>query len=135
MGALENEIYPERKRGRLFLLRRRRAGKEGPDTSQPVLAQLEFMGDQGVRHDIVQPILRIGRNAANDLHIANDSVSGFHAELHRDREGRFNITDLNSTNGLLVNERKCRSQILVAGDIIELGDVRFRFHEAEERDV
>jgi pSer/pThr/pTyr-binding forkhead associated (FHA) protein len=43
-------------------------------------------------------LLTIGRDSENDIVINEASVSGKHAELFKDDEGRFFLTDLNSKN-------------------------------------
>jgi pSer/pThr/pTyr-binding forkhead associated (FHA) protein len=71
--------------------------------------------------------LRIGRSSGNDVRLANNSVSGHHAEINRRRDGTFIITDLKSVNGVTVNEARVESAELRDGDQIDLGEVRFRF--------
>jgi pSer/pThr/pTyr-binding forkhead associated (FHA) protein len=74
-----------------------------------------------------QTASRIGRRQDNDIVFSNDSVSGHHAEIHMGRDGSFTITDLNSGNGVLVNGKKVTQSSLRDGDIVELGEVGFRF--------
>jgi len=47
-------------------------------------------------------MLKIGRNADNDIVIASDQVSRYHADLILDENGQYSITD-HSTNGTMVN--------------------------------
>lgn len=44
----------------------------------------------------------IGRSAKSDIRIARDTVSGRHAELVVTDDGRYYLTDLNSTGGTFV---------------------------------
>ncbi|MBF0422999.1 MAG: FHA domain-containing protein [Magnetococcales bacterium] len=106
-----------------FLVRTRKKRLQGP-----VLATLEVVDDGGATYEIRQPIYRIGRNANNDLQLLDESVSGFHAEIHQNREGGFKVTDLSSTNGTLVNEKKASTHLLEGGDMIKLGNVCLCFH-------
>ena len=71
--------------------------------------------------------IRIGRGKDNDICLSNDSISTHHAEIHRVRDGSFYIVDLGSTNGVLVNDKKITQQVLLSGDIVELGEVRLKF--------
>ncbi len=61
--------------------------------------------------------LIIGREAHSDIVIDNRFVSGRHAELVF-ADGRWTITDLNSTNGTFVNCKKIKSAVLNIGDVI-----------------
>lgn len=65
----------------------------------------------------------IGRRAERDLVITHPTVSGCHAEIVRLDDSLF-ITDLNSTNGTRVNERRIEQQTpLLSGDRIRIGSV------------
>ncbi len=72
--------------------------------------------------------IRIGRRPDNDIVFGNTSVSGYHAEIHLQRDGAYLITDLGSGNGLKVNDQTVSQAALQEGDLIEMGEVRFRFH-------
>lgn len=62
----------------------------------------------------------IGRNEENDITIENLAVSGFHARV--DKTGRdYILTDLQSTNGTFVNDKKLFSHKLSHGDNIIIG--------------
>ncbi|MDX8378300.1 MAG: FHA domain-containing protein [Mariprofundales bacterium] len=105
-----------------FILRKKRIDKT-------YYARLEFLdGDSGIL-DLSDNAVRIGRNKDNDVCLRNDSISGYHAQLHRRRDGIFILTDLDSTNGVLCNNESVRTVELVNGDLIELGEVRMRFVE------
>ena len=98
-------------------------------TQTPLLALIE-QPDSGQEFPIYSAAYRIGRAADNNLQLENDSVSAYHAELQQRRDGVFSISDLDSTNGVLVNGEQISSQVLRDGDLIELGEVRLRFREA-----
>jgi len=116
----------------IFIARRKRLMVERKkaleDAIPTVLAQIEVLGGDGEWVDMIKPVWRIGRSDGNDLQLSDVSISGFHAEIHQNRESDFTITDLDSTNGVLVNGEEKHSQLLQDGDIIELGDIRLRFH-------
>jgi pSer/pThr/pTyr-binding forkhead associated (FHA) protein len=64
--------------------------------------------------------ITVGRNEDNTIAIDNLAVSGFHARI--DRAGsEYILTDLQSTNGTFVNDRKITSHRLVHGDNIIIG--------------
>ena len=76
---------------------------------------------------ITSNVFRIGRHSSNDLAVADPSVSRQHAEIHKRSDGTFSIIDLNSMNGVFVNDKQLRHSDLSDGDLVELGDVAFTF--------
>jgi hypothetical protein len=69
--------------------------------------------------------LSLGRGEDNDIVIPHASVSRVHARLAR-RNGAFELTDLNSTNGSYVNGSPVNGTVQVAnGSEVRLGDIRF----------
>jgi len=97
------------------------AGKESPR------GWLTAPGPQPARYPIDATPWRIGRSRNNDLTLADHSVSRRHAEIRRSADGRFHIVDLDSLNGVFVNEKKVRQVPLNEGDAVDIGDVRLRF--------
>ena len=71
--------------------------------------------------------MTIGRSEDATISINHSSVSRVHAELCALGNGRFEIIDKGSANGIRVNGVELRRGILEAGDALELGDVRMRF--------
>ncbi len=69
----------------------------------------------------------IGRNAECQLVIKDSLVSSRHAELRPRSDGRWGLTDLDSSNGTLVNGQLIRSVVLVEGDTVQLGAETFLF--------
>ena len=108
-------------------LRRKRNLPPGSTVKLPAIAYLDFFGETENRFDMCHPALRIGRNDDNDVTLINDSISSYHAEIHRKRDGSFIITDLDSKNGVFLNDEVIKMAELKDSDEIELGDVRFRF--------
>ena len=98
-----------------------------PTAGNPAMAWLVMQDADARRVGLSQTASRIGRRQDNDIVFSNDSVSGHHAEIHMGRDGSFAITDLNSGNGVLVNGKKVTQSSLRDGDIVELGEVGFRF--------
>jgi hypothetical protein len=69
--------------------------------------------------------LSLGRGEDNDIVIPHASVSRVHARLAR-RNGAFELTDLNSTNGSYINGSPVTGTVRVAsGSEVRLGDMRF----------
>lgn len=71
----------------------------------------------------------IGRNSDNAVVLDVDSVSGKHAEFSQDSEGQWQIRDLNSTNGTLINNQRIGQtpSPLYDGISVQLGLVVLRF--------
>jgi len=80
----------------------------------------------GAEFSISKPHVRIGRLEELDLCISHRSISREHARVLM-REGNFEIEDLQSANGIRVNGSTVKSAPLRSGDVLELGQVRFRF--------
>jgi pSer/pThr/pTyr-binding forkhead associated (FHA) protein len=63
-----------------------------------------------------------GREAACDLVLHDPRISRRHLAFELDSEGAVLFRDLASTNGVLLNGRRCASGVLRAGDELRLGD-------------
>lgn len=73
-----------------------------------------------------RPEISVGRVQGNDLMLPKGNVSKRHARLIF-RDGRFIVTDLNSTNGTYVNRRRISQATIVReGDRIYIGDFVLR---------
>jgi ABC transport system ATP-binding/permease protein len=81
----------------------------------------------GMEYPLVGEHLTLGRAEDASISINHSSVSRNHAELHALGDGRWEIIDLGSANGIRINGVDLRRGILEAGDALELGDVRLRF--------
>jgi len=69
----------------------------------------------------------IGSDPTNDLVISEGTVSRHHASITA-REGRYELADLNSTNGTFVNgQRLTGSTWIDKGDQVRFGEARFVF--------
>ncbi len=89
-------------------------------------------GPPEIRHAISQSPWRIGRSRNNELTIDDVSISRQHAEIHRRYNGKFDITDLESMNGIFVNDKKVQQAELHEGDLVEVGDISFRFSRFDD---
>jgi hypothetical protein len=99
----------------------------GAAAQNAAFAYLVMQDAEASRMPITKTASRIGRRGDNDIVFSNDSVSGHHAEIHMARDGSFAITDLGSGNGVVINGKKVTQSGLREGDLVELGEVRFRF--------
>lgn len=112
--------------------------EEPEATSDACLIQIHpVVGRCGVRHLGSETI--IGRDKDADFSVQMDAVSRHHAKVERMPNGRYKLTDLNSTNGTFVNDVRVREWELQPGDMLRCGgailkvlpadDLEARYHE------
>ena len=88
----------------------------------------------GNRHDwqLLPGAYVVGRDAQADLVVNDVTVSRRHAQLDIAANGKIRLTDLNSLNGTLVNDRKITGSVDVkVGDAITFGTVGFMLSSSE----
>jgi ABC transport system ATP-binding/permease protein len=71
---------------------------------------------------LVKPRMILGREEGVDIHVVHRSVSRRHCEMVGLEGGRFEVIDLDSANGIIVNGTPLRRAILDAGDVLVLGE-------------
>ncbi|MBE2221538.1 MAG: FHA domain-containing protein [Anaerolineae bacterium] len=72
----------------------------------------------GAKFHLIPP-MRIGRDPGNDIVIDDNSMSGYHAVV-REQGGAYHIQDLNSTNGIyLENQSSHRWQRVPAATLVD----------------
>lgn len=81
---------------------------------------------------LTRPVYVIGRSRRADIQLRSRAVSKLHAVLVNSG-GVVIVRDLASTNGTRVNGQKIRQGILLPGDKITFGDMKFRIELAQER--
>ena len=72
--------------------------------------------------EVSRPAVVVGRHSAADIRLAIADVSRRHCRLTF-QEGFWHIIDLNSLNGLYVNDERVHEAVLQEGDVIRLGSV------------
>ena len=78
--------------------------------------------------DLLGSPIHIGRNADNQIVIDDPTVSGRHARIYFDQSAqRICIEDLDSLNGVYLDGRPTRKNVLNPGAVIELGNRQFAF--------
>lgn len=108
-------------------MRRNEAGKADSPTTIKALAYLVEANAQQLRHAIDKTPWRIGRGNNNDFTINDNSVSRLHAEIRSNEEGHLLLNDMESLNGVFVNDNRVDSIQLREGDVVDVGDVRMQF--------
>ena len=84
--------------------------------------------DEGKQFPLVGRSVSLGSGPDNAIRLADGAVSGKHAGLSIE-EGRFEIVDLGSRNGVLVNGRRTPRRLLEDGDVITLGVTELKFEK------
>ena len=83
----------------------------------PIAAEYALLKDE----------VSLGRGEENDLVIPHASVSRAHARLLR-RDGGYELTDLNSTNGTFVDNQPLHGSTMIGdGTEVRLGEITFVF--------
>src|SRR5882757_7476255 len=86
-------------------------------------AVLKILAEDGTRREVplVNAEILVGRSVDSQLVLESTTVSRHHARLLRDPYGRWQIHDLDSRNGTLINGRPVKEQTLRSGDQIQIG--------------
>ncbi|MGH8478806.1 MAG: FHA domain-containing protein [Gammaproteobacteria bacterium] len=112
----------------LFLRTRRRGVADAPQTGPPAARAYVTRSDGDAGRLLVATTpWRIGRGKDNELVLRDNSVSRHHAEIVRDGSGHFAIKDLDSLNGVFVDNKKVQWTPLSDGAQIDIGDLRLTF--------
>jgi chromosome segregation ATPase len=89
--------------------------------------------NQVLRFPLFKDRLTIGRTDDNDIQLKAAYVSRRHAVIQTDGDAT-RIIDWGSKNGIQVNSTKVGEHFLAHGDIIMIGNARFRYEERKKRE-
>jgi chromosome segregation ATPase len=95
---------------------------------------LEPIGHDGYPIVLNSNLITVGRTSENDVCIPSKLISRHHARLLVGPDG-VTIEDVGSTNGCFVNGQQVQSQTLHEGDVLELGDLRYRLYSRPVSDT
>jgi hypothetical protein len=97
-----------------------------------VTRKLLVTNGRSEREIVLAGNITIGRDPA--CHVSEDDplLSRHHAEIIANVHG-VSVRDLDSRNGLLVNGEKTREQVLLHGDIVQMGHLQLRYIEEQVR--
>lgn len=76
--------------------------------------------------------ITFGRHPDNTVCLKDDRASRFHCVIEPDGHGFFTVRDLESRNGIKVNDIKVTEARLVPGDVLRVGSHEFLMEEVEE---
>ncbi len=85
---------------------------------------------KGVSYFIKSDRVLMGRSEDSDIQIFDDQASREHAEIRKVGDDFF-LTDLNSQNGIFVNEIKTKQVQLKENDLVVIGKSVFKFTRVE----
>lgn len=71
----------------------------------------------------------VGRSSEVSVSVPSSLLSREHMAVERG-ESEYRAIDLDSRNGIFLNGIRIHSAILRHGDVVQLGDVVFEYHEA-----
>lgn len=108
---------------------RRGAGRER--AGGPAGLELMDSGDVAPFFALQGEVTQIGRITDNDIVLPDPNVSRAHARVTR-RGGSYIIVDLDSTNGMWVNEERVSESELDDNDVIRLGGTRLLFRRSQD---
>jgi pSer/pThr/pTyr-binding forkhead associated (FHA) protein len=77
-------------------------------------------------HPLNKSVTSLGRSANNDLVIQGEGISRLHAEIRYDYDD-FTIYDMDSTNGIFINERPVKKYDLKSGTLFYLANIALVF--------
>src|SRR5476651_1538952 len=83
---------------------------------------------QGRHYELAVPIVLLGRLPDCSIVVDDAAASSHHAELKQE-DGGWRLTDLNSSNGTVVNGQEITSVPLANGDVIQIGATQFQFSD------
>jgi VWFA-related protein len=86
-------------------------------------------GPKGKTWPLVGKVVSLGSGPENSIRILDGAVSGKHAGVAIDGN-KFEIVDLGSKNGVLVNGKRTPRRFLRNGDVITLGMTELKFESA-----
>lgn len=91
------------------------------------------IGSQVLRFPLFKDRLTIGRTDDNDIQLNADYISRRHAIIQTEGD-TTRVIDWGSKNGVHVNSKRVKEHFLTNGDILTIGNARFRYEERKKRD-
>lgn len=89
---------------------------------------------QELRFPLFKDRLTIGRTQQNDIQLDAPYISRRHAVVATEGDAT-RVIDWGSKNGVYVNSRRVTEHFLKNGDIVTIGNAKFRYEERPKRDV
>ena len=93
--------------------------------SQHLALSFERKANQPIQLELEKKITYVGRNPKCDIVLEKPDVSSRHVRISKTEAGYFEIMDLRSTNGTLVEGTPISRMILMSGDSFSIAGIRF----------
>jgi len=97
------------------------------DQKLTAVLMVEYGDIAGNKEFLIVDVISIGRDSQNTIVIPNTNVSRKHAKVYKNFDGKYEVEDLGSHNGTLLNGRLARKELLQDGDVINIADVNLTF--------
>ena len=88
---------------------------------------------QELRFPLFKDRLTIGRTQQNDIQLKAQYISRRHAVVQTEGEAT-RVIDWGSKNGVYVNSKRVKEHFLQHGDVLTIGNAKFRYEERPIRD-
>ncbi|MCX7830455.1 MAG: FHA domain-containing protein [Acidobacteria bacterium] len=92
------------------------------------------IGDEEKTFELGKPVISIGRMEGNDLILFDPTISRKHCIIEKKEMGYF-LKDLESRNGVFVNDQKVNEKLLKDGDEIRVGSFPLTYKEDTAKEV
>lgn len=126
---IRSEIDPDRDDNRTRMNSRQAVETELLDAIRRRKAWLIIDGKRHV--DLNEIVMHIGRRTDNEIVIDSPTISRVHAQL-RWRFSHFNLFDLGSRAGIIVNGDRIEECSLQPGDVIQMAEVSLIYGEGDD---
>ena len=80
-----------------------------------------YLDGNPIRHSIEGPVVTLGRRSENQIQILHPAVSSCHLVFSQNTNGSYQMTDVGSSNGTVVNHGAINQCQLHDGDCIVIG--------------
>jgi type II secretory ATPase GspE/PulE/Tfp pilus assembly ATPase PilB-like protein len=74
-----------------------------------------------------RPRIAVGRHAASDVVLNDNHASRSHCVIEQLEDGTFQVRDMGSANGTVLNGQLVQTAVLSPGDVISIGDSRLTY--------
>jgi len=108
----------------------RRPEKERDKITRVLIGRI---GDHVLRFPLFKDRLTIGRTEDNDIPLKLSYISRRHAVLMTEGDST-RVIDWGSKNGVYVNSKRVKEHFLSSGDIVAVGNAKFRYEERKKRE-